>query len=94
MIIVSGRLIVAPGTRDAFLAAARQSVIAARAADGCRDFVAAADPLEPDRVNVYEEWDSQHDLMAFRGDGPAPAMRARIVSSAVFRHQVSSSGPA
>jgi quinol monooxygenase YgiN len=94
VIIVSGRLIVAPGARDEFVAASRESVSAARAADGCRDFVVAADPLEPDRVNVYEEWDSERELMAFRGDGPAPAMGALIVSSAVFRHQVSSSGPA
>jgi hypothetical protein len=56
--------------------------------------VVAADPVEPDRVNVYEEWDSERELLAFRGDGPPSGIRARIVSSAVLRHEVSSSGPA
>jgi len=35
------------------------------------DFVVSADPLEPDRVNVYEQWESDAELEAFRGEGPS-----------------------
>jgi quinol monooxygenase YgiN len=94
VIIVSGRIYVVPGRRDDFLAASRDAVVAARTARGCRDFVVAADPLERDRVNVYEEWDSPAELEVFRGGGPGPALAGAIVRADVRRYQVASSGPA
>lgn len=94
MIIVSGHIQVAAGRRDEFLAASRQAIVAARSAPGCRDFVVAADPLEPDRVNVYEEWESEPELAAFRGAGPGAELGSMIVRARVLRHHVSSSGPA
>jgi len=94
MIIVSGRIYVAPGQREPFLASSRDAVIEARRAAGCRDFVVAADPLEPNRVNVYEEWDSDTQLEVFRGAGPEPALLSVIEHAEVLRHRVASSGPA
>jgi quinol monooxygenase YgiN len=94
MIIVSGRLYVTPGRRDAFLAVSRSAAMHARRAPGCRDFVVAPDPIEPDRVNVYEEWDSASELEAFRGAGPEPELAAEIVRAHVFRHDVRGSSPA
>lgn len=94
MIIVSGRIYVTPGQRDAFLASSRSAVIEARLAAGCRDFVVAADPIEPDRVNVYEEWDSDTQLEAFRDAGPGPELIGVIERAEVSRHRVASSGPA
>lgn len=93
MIIVSGRLYVTPGQRDAFLASSRSAGIEARLAAGCRDFVAAADPIEPDRVNAYEEWDSDTQLEAFRDAGPGPELIQVIERAEVSRHRVASSGP-
>jgi quinol monooxygenase YgiN len=94
MIIVSGRIYVHPGRRDAFLAISFDAVAEARRAPGCLDFVVAADPIDPDRVNVYEQWESEAALEAFRGDGPGPELASDIVHAAVSRYQVSSSGPA
>ena len=94
MIIVSGRIYVSSGRREAFLASSRSAVAAARAASGCRDFVVAADPIEPDRVNVYEEWDSESELEVFRGAGPGPELTQVIERAEVSRHRVASSGPA
>jgi quinol monooxygenase YgiN len=94
MIIVSGRIYVSPGRREAFLASSRSAVVAARGAPGCRDFVVAADPIEPDRVNVYEEWESESELEAFRGAGPGPELAQVIERAEVSRHRVASSGPA
>ncbi len=94
MLIVSGRLYLQPGTRQDFLAASADAIAQARRAPGCHDFVVAADPLEPDRVNVYEEWESEVALLAFRGDGPGEDLSAAIVRAEVARHVIASSGPA
>jgi quinol monooxygenase YgiN len=94
MLIVSGRLYLKVGTINEFLASSNEEVALARSAPGCRDFVVAADPIEPDRVNVYEEWDSEKALLDFRGSGPDSDIWSAIVRAEVFRHIISSSGPA
>lgn len=93
MIIVSGKIYVKPERREAFLASSMASVAQARSAAGCLDFVVAADPLEPGRINVYERWTSEAALMAFRGDGPGADLTSEILRADVQRHHVSSSGP-
>lgn len=94
MIIVSGRIYVFAGRREGFLAASHEAILAARRAPGCRDFVVAADPIDPDRVNVYEEWDSEIELERFRGAGPGPQLASAIERAQVSRHQIASTGPA
>ena len=94
MIIVSGRIDVRPGTRQDFLARSAAALVQARRTDGCLDFVVAADPVELDRVNVYEEWESEDALLRFRGDGPGDELSSNIVRAKVARHIVASSGPA
>jgi quinol monooxygenase YgiN len=94
MIIVSGRIYVTPGRRDAFVTTSRDAVVEARRAPGCLDFVVAADPVEPDRVNVYEQWATEAELEAFRGEGPDSDLSSDITRADVSRHHVSSSGPA
>lgn len=87
MIIVSGKLYVQPGTRDGFVVQSRHAVELARQTEGCRDFVVAADPVEADRVNVYEAWDSVETLLAFRGDGPGDDLSAGIVRADVHEYE-------
>lgn len=94
MIIVSGSIHVTPGRRDAFVAASLDAVVQARRAPGCLDFVVAADPIEADRVNVYERWETDAQLEAFRGEGPGTDLTSDILSADVSRHNVSSTGPA
>jgi quinol monooxygenase YgiN len=93
MIIVSGRIYVRPGARPEFLKSSLEAVAQARQSRGCRDFVVAADPIEPDRVNVYEEWESEEALLTFRGGGPGQDLTSSIVRADVSRHVVASSGP-
>ena len=93
MLIVSGRIYVQPGARERFLSASLEAITQARGWRGCHDFVVAADPIEPDRVNVYEEWESEEALLAFRGAGPDADLSASIVRAEVARHSVSASGP-
>ena len=94
MLIVSGRIYVRPGTRQAFLMSSLAAIVQARSTRGCRDFVVAADPIEPDRVNVYEAWESEEALVIFRGAGPEQDLSSSIVRADVSRHVVLSSGPA
>ncbi len=94
MLIVSGRIYVREGMREQFLASSTEAILQARQAPGCRDFIVAADPIESDRVNVYEEWDSEEQLRAFRGSGPDEDLSAVIKQATVSKHHISSSGPA
>ncbi len=94
MLIVSGWIRIAPGQRDRFLAASHEAMVRARRSPGCRAFVVAADPIEPDQVNVYEEWDSVAQLETFRGSGQGAEQSAVIVDATVARHNVASSRPA
>ena len=93
MLIVSGRIYIRPGAREKFVSSSAQAIVGARACPGCRDFVVAADPIEPDRVNVYEEWDSEEALLTFRGEGPGEDLSAVIVRADVARHEIACSGP-
>lgn len=88
MIIVSGKIYVRRGEREPFLARSAEAVAQARRTAGCRDFVVAADPIEADRVNVYEEWDSEQALLTFRSQGPDDDFSAMIVKAEVAEYTV------
>jgi quinol monooxygenase YgiN len=86
-------LYIKPGRREEYLKLSLESVAQARQAPGCGDFVVAADPLVEDRVNVYEEWESEEELLAFRNAGRASSMFSLIAHFEVSRHIIASSGP-
>lgn len=91
MIIVSGWLRVRAGQRQQYLDACRPAIEAARRAPGCVDFHLSADPLEDDRVNVFESWQDVESVERFRGSGPSDDQQAAIVGAQVHQHQVASS---
>ncbi|MGH9891022.1 MAG: putative quinol monooxygenase [bacterium] len=66
-------------------------MVAARKPKGCIDFHLTADPIEPDRVNVYEAWESAEDVEAFRGSGPSSVQAEAVRDARVFQHDVASS---
>jgi quinol monooxygenase YgiN len=69
MIIVAGSLHLDAMDRDRYLAAVSDVARQARAAQGCLDFVQAADPIDPERINIFERWESDADLERFRTSG-------------------------
>jgi len=83
VIIIAGELRVDAADRARYLDAVAGVARLARAASGCLDFVQAADPIEPDRINVYERWESDDHLHRFRdAGGPSqelPALRSADV---------------
>lgn len=92
MIIVAGWLRVAAAERERYLAAVADVARLARAAPGCLDFTQAADPLDAERITVYERWESDEDLLRFRSSGdpdaPEPDLPA-VLSAEVRKYRIS-----
>jgi quinol monooxygenase YgiN len=92
VIIVSGWLHVLPEQRQEYLDGCVPVIEAARAAPGCIDFHLGADPLNPERIVVFEQWTSAECVEAFRtGDGPQPQHLDAVVDAHVEQHEVASS---
>jgi quinol monooxygenase YgiN len=89
MVIVAGHIVVSPEQRDDYLAGCVEVVRQARRAPGCLDFSLTADLLEPGRVNIFERWESQGAVEAFRGDGPSDEQGAAIVAASVAEYDIS-----
>jgi quinol monooxygenase YgiN len=89
MLIIAGHLILNPDHRAEFLAANTKAVVQARQAAGCLDFVQAADPLDPRRINIFERWDTEEHLLAFRGAGQPASDSPPIESADVKRYVIS-----
>lgn len=85
-IIVCGRIYLKRGTREEFVRKSTDAVVAARGTDGCFDFAVSPDPVDEDRVNVFEHWRSREDLDAFRQAGPGDDLVALIESADVTEH--------
>lgn len=89
MVIVAGHIVVDPEQRDDYLAGCVEVVRQARRAPGCLDFSLTADLLEPGRVNIFERWESQGAVQAFRGGGPSDEQGAAIVAASVAEYDIS-----
>ena len=94
MLIIAGWLRVDPSARTEYLDGCTAVVTQARSAPGCLDFALTADLLDPGRINVYERWESDEQLLAFRGSGPQEAQTTRIHHADVRRYRISGVEPA
>jgi quinol monooxygenase YgiN len=88
VVIVAGHIVVDPSQRENYLSGCVEVVRQARRAPGCLDFSLSADLVEPGRVNIFERWESQAAVEAFRGSGPSDEQGAAIVSAAVAEYDV------
>ena len=94
MLIIAGHLIVDPTERDRYVADCVTVVEAARVAPGCLDFSITADTVDPGRVLVYERWEDEAPMLAFRGAGPSGDQQAAIRDADVRRYVIASVGEA
>ena len=90
MLIIAGVLRVAAEDRDGYLSATFDVAVQARAAPGCLDFVQAADPVDPERINIYERWTSEEDLHRFRNFGGSDLDLPEVRSMDVHKYRISS----
>ena len=88
MLIVAGHLVVDPEQRGVYLADCVNVVDRARRAAGCLDFAITADLVDTSRINVFERWDSQADVDAFRGSGPSQEQGAAMLAASVAEYDV------
>ena len=88
MVIVAGHLVVEPGQRESYLAGCVAVVEQARRAPGCLDFAITADLIDPGRIDIFERWESQEAVEAFRGGGPSDEQGAAMLSASVAEYDV------
>jgi quinol monooxygenase YgiN len=92
-IIIAGKEYVAAEQRDAYVASFQEFVRLARKEPGCLDVIVAADPIENDRVNTFELWESKKQLDEFRRRANPPKPLTKILRAEVKKYVISSSGP-
>jgi quinol monooxygenase YgiN len=91
MLIIAGHLVVDPQDRDAYVAECVSIVEAARDAPGCLDFSITADSVDPARVRVFERWEDEAQMLAFR-DAPGDGPEGEVVDADVKRYGIASVG--
>jgi quinol monooxygenase YgiN len=93
MVIVAGHITVEPDQRESYLAGCVNIVERARGAAGCIDFAITADLIDPGRINIFERWESQAAVEAFRGSGPSNEQGAAMLSVSVAEYDVADVRP-
>jgi len=93
MVIVAGHITVDPEQRESYLAGCMSVVEKARQADGCLDFAITADLLDPGRINLFERWEKQAAVEAFRGSGPSDKQGAAMLSVSVAEYDIADVRP-
>lgn len=88
MVIVAGHLMVDPAQRASYLADCVSVVEQARKTPGCLDFSISADLLDAGRIAIFERWESQAAVEAFRGSGPSDDQAATILGASVAEYDV------
>lgn len=94
MLIIAGHLQLDPADRDGYVTECAAVVEAARAAPGCLAFSITADSIDPARIVIFERWEDEARLLAFRGSGPSGDQQAAIVDADVRRYTISAVGDA
>jgi quinol monooxygenase YgiN len=93
VIIIAGSLRVAAGDRDRYLGAVMDVARLARLASGCLDFVQSPDPIDPERIIIFERWESDEDVERFRTSGDPDAPEADVpdvLSAEVRKYRIAS----
>jgi quinol monooxygenase YgiN len=93
MVIVAGHVTVEPEQRESYLVGCVSIVERARGADGCLDFAITADLIDPARVDLFELWESQAAVKAFRKRAPRNKSRVAMLSTAVAEYDIADVRP-
>ena len=87
-IIVAGILTIKPGSRDEFIEKSREAILQARINKACEDFSVSPDPIDLNRVNIFEKWKSRSALDAFRNSGPESNIFSLVESFGVNEYEI------
>ena len=92
-VIVAGWYTVDPERRDEVVERFKDLMLRARSAPGCLDLTITADPLESNRINLFEFWQSEKALKQWRAVSRPPKRMAPILRMEVQKHIIQRSGP-
>jgi quinol monooxygenase YgiN len=87
-IIVAGKLTIKPNFRDEFVKKSCEAVLLARKDVTCEDFSVSADPVDLNRVNIFEKWPCRSALEDFRGEGQGSDLFSLIESFDVHEYEL------
>ena len=87
-IIVAGKLIIKPGSRDDFVKKSLEAILLARKNEACENFSVSPDPIDMNRVNIFERWQSRTSLDAFRNSGPESDIFSLVETFDVNEYEV------
>ncbi|ONI67287.1 antibiotic biosynthesis monooxygenase [Kribbella sp. ALI-6-A] len=93
MLIIAGHAQVDPERRDEYVDAHVELVRRARSAPGCLDLAMTADSADPARVNLFERWESQETLDAWRKVASAPDTGIAFVAGDIQLYDVTGARP-
>ncbi len=77
-VVISGEIDLEPAKVEACVLDAQPLIAAALAERGCNHYAWTTDPAKPGRVHVFEEWDSEADLIAHLAAEPYLKMSAHL----------------
>ena len=93
MLIIAGKLYVDPEHREEYLASLEEVIRRARTQPGCLDCVIAADPIEGDRINQFEQWESEERFASWQAVVDPPSQVTEVLDENVRKYEISASGP-
>ena len=93
MLIIAGHLDLDPTQRSAYVAAHADLVARARAAEDCLDLAISADPVVAARVNLFERWESEDHLTAWREVADPPQLDVTYLDGDVQKYSIDDVSP-
>jgi quinol monooxygenase YgiN len=92
-VIVAGWATVDSKRRDEVVESFKALILRARRAPGCLNFAMTADPVDSNRINLFELWQSERDLTAWRATCRHPKKITPLLRIEVQKHIIERSGP-
>ena len=94
MLIIAGYMEMDPSERDAYVAAHADLIQRARGAEGCLDLAISADTVAEGRVNLFERWESQDALDAWRVVANGPNVEVEYTGGDIMMYHIDHLSPA
>lgn len=85
MIIIAGYSLTEADQRDAAVNAFAGMVARAREHESCLDVAISADSVDPERINVFELWQDQQALDAWRKVARPPRVKLKETNVMLYR---------
>lgn len=93
MVIIAGYVTVEPAQAARYVLEFTEFVRRTRSEAGCQDVIIALDPIEAGRINVFELWESQELMDAFRKRAQPPETGIEILEDHVMKYEISAVKP-